>query len=336
MFKNLLRELEKIKREGQVAIPINPDSKGYLDKECPNEDCLFAFKVFGDDWKEKVSDEEVHCPRCGHTAKSDCWWTTEQLKEAGQKAGQHLSGRITKAMKKDARDLRRIQSPNSFIQMSLKVKGNSNTYILPIPAIAELEQERICSNCKTRYAVVGSAFFCPCCGHNSAIETFSDTINNIVKSIKNIEVIREAVSQINKDEAENTCRSLIEKGLLDCVSSFQRFCEVTYTNDPNAKENIPTNAFQKLDSGGNLWTNLIGESYTDWLSVNEFKRLKILFQRRHLLQHTEGIVDQKYLDKSGDISYKLNQRIVTKERDVLELVGYVKKLYEKIKEILSK
>ena len=81
---------------------------------------------------------------------------------------------------------------------------------------------------------------------------------------------------------------------------------------------------------GNLWKELIGESYEDWLVINELNRLIILFQRRHLLQHTQGMIDQKYLDKSGDKAYKLNQRIIIKERDVLELVGYVKKLYEKI------
>ena len=33
------------------------------------------------DWEDKVSDDCVYCPRCGHSAESTQWWTQEQLKE---------------------------------------------------------------------------------------------------------------------------------------------------------------------------------------------------------------------------------------------------------------
>lgn len=332
MFEKLLKELDKLQREGQVSVTINADDKGYLDKECPNEECLYKFKVYEQDWISKVSDEVVFCPKCGHRANSDSWWTTEQLEEAKQNAIRQITGRINKAMEEDARAFNRKQPRNSFIKMSMKVSGNSNAYILPIPALEELEQEITCSECETRYAVIGSGFFCPCCGHNSAEETFNNTVSTIEKTIENIEIVRTAVAAVSKDEAENTCRSLIEKGLLDCVVAFQRFCEVTYSKHPDAKSKIPFNAFQKIDIGEGLWKEIINGSYSDWLSPDEMKRLNILFQRRHLLQHTEGIVDSKYIERSKDDSYQVNQRIITKEKDVLELVKYVKKLTEKIKE----
>ncbi|WP_031445862.1 hypothetical protein [Arenibacter algicola] len=331
MFEKLLKELDKIQKEGKVSVTINADDKGYLDKECPNEECLYRFKVYEEDWVNKVSDEEVFCPKCGHKANSDSWWTSEQLEEANQNAIRQITGRINKAMKDDARAFNRQQSRNSFIKMTMNVSGNSNTYILPIPALEELEQEITCSECETRYAVIGSGFFCPCCGHNSAEETFNNTVSTIEKTIENIEIVRTAVTAVSEDEAENTCRSLIEKGLLDCVVAFQRFCEVTYSKHPYAKSKIPFNAFQKLDVGEALWKEIINESYSDWLSSNELERINILFQRRHLLQHTEGIVDSKYIERSKDESYQVNQRIVTKEKDVMELVKYVKKLKEKIK-----
>ena len=55
------------------------DAKGYLDRQCPNENCLFEFKISMQDWEDKVSDEEVHCPLCGQIAPSDSWYTYEQL-----------------------------------------------------------------------------------------------------------------------------------------------------------------------------------------------------------------------------------------------------------------
>lgn len=64
MFKNLQKELERLERMKQISVPIEPDSEGYLDKECPSEPCLFLFKIRGDDWSNIVRDEEVFCPSC--------------------------------------------------------------------------------------------------------------------------------------------------------------------------------------------------------------------------------------------------------------------------------
>lgn len=147
----------------------------------------------------------------------------------------------------------------------------------------------------------------------------------IENNIKNIPVIRKAVEEISKDEAETSCRSIIEASLGNCVVAFQRFCEVTFiTQSPDTK--LKLNAFQNLKIGGDYWKELLGETYKDWLTPNEFILLNELFQKRHLLSHTEGIVNQKYIDKSGDTTYKVGQRIVIKEKDVLELLKLIKKL----------
>ena len=39
-----------------IPITILSDEKGYLDRECPNKNCLYNFKVLMDDWQNKVSD----------------------------------------------------------------------------------------------------------------------------------------------------------------------------------------------------------------------------------------------------------------------------------------
>ena len=54
--------------------------------------------------------------------------------------------------------------------------------------------------------------------------------------------------------------------------------------------------------------------------------MNMLFQRRHLIEHNNGMVDQKYIDKSGDSSYVIGQRLVVKESDALTLLAIIKKL----------
>jgi uncharacterized Zn finger protein (UPF0148 family) len=330
MFENLLRELKQLD-ETKISIPIETDENGFIDKECPDEECMFVFKVHEEDWKN-FKEESVFCPMCGNESISDNFWTTEQLNKAQKQVTKYIEGKIHKAMKDDAKSFNSRQSKKGFITMSMSVKGHTpQKLIMPIPSQEIFEQKINCENCDSRYSVIGSAFFCPCCGHNSVEQTFNNTINKIESSIKNIPAIRKALNEVSKDQSENTCQTLIEKCLLDSVVAFQRYCDIMYTKHKNTKTKIPFNAFQKLDVGGDLWQEIFNESYKNWLTETEYKRLNILFQRRHLLQHTEGIVDEKYIIKSSDNKYKTGQRIVVKEKDAIELVNYIKILTNHIR-----
>ena len=176
---------------------------------------------------------------CGNESTSDRFWTTEQINNAEKQAGDFVEGKIHKAMKDDARNFNRQQPKGGFISMSMNVKGHTpQKLIMPIPSIEIFEQKRQCEKCQSRYSVIGSAFFCPCCGHNSVEQTFTNTINKIEGAINNIPTIRQALNEISKDQSEDTCQTLIEKCLLDCVVAFQRYCDIIYSKQKAAKEGI--------------------------------------------------------------------------------------------------
>jgi hypothetical protein len=331
LLSKLLEELKQM-NEMKVSVPIKADENGYYDKECPDEECKFVFKVNNEDWKNIFKDESVFCPMCGKESTSNTFWTTEQINNAQKQAGEYIQGKINKAINDDALSFNKRQSKGGFISMSMNVQGHTHQkLIMPIPSREIFEQTIKCEKCQSRYSVIGSAFFCPCCGHNSVEQTFSNTINKIESSIKNIPTIRKALNEISKDQSKNTCQTLIEKCLLDSVVAFQRYCDIMYSKHKNSKPKVPFNAFQKLDVGGKLWNDILDESYENWLTEREYSRLNILFQRRHLLQHTEGIVDEKYIIKSFDEKYKSGQKITVKENDAIELVNYIKKITDKIR-----
>ncbi|WP_245448372.1 hypothetical protein [Neorhizobium sp. T6_25] len=68
MFKNLQDELRRLSAQQTISVPLESDAEGYFDKECPDDNCLFQFKIFEQDWKDIVRDEEVFCPSCRHCA----------------------------------------------------------------------------------------------------------------------------------------------------------------------------------------------------------------------------------------------------------------------------
>lgn len=331
MFDKLIKELENLNHK-QISVPIKADAEGYIDKECPRKECLFPFKVKQDDWKFLFKDEAVYCPMCRYSAPAKSFWTMEQVENAKKQALKFLKGKIGVALKEGLKDFNRMQNRNSFINISLKVTGtHPQLCILPISAIKEFERKIKCDECNANYAVIGSAYFCPCCGNNSVEKTFNESLSKVEIKLKNIPVIKKAIEITSKDEAEITCRSVIETALNDCVVAFQRFCEATYIND-KTNETLSLNVFQRLEDGSKLWKDIFNEGYEDWLTVEEFSRFKTLFQRRHLLSHREGLVDEKYLQRTRDLVYKVDQRIVVKENDVTEILKLIRKIVEKIRE----
>lgn len=329
MFEDLIRELNRI--DGQsVSVSINSDEKGYIDKQCPSEECEFLFKVNKEDWAEKFKDEAVWCPLCRHEAPADQWLTLEQVEHAKAEATAFIQGKINNALHSGAQKFNRQQSRNSFISMSMKVQGRpKRTYIIPVTAAEAMQLEITCEKCDSHFAVIGSAYFCPACGHNSVTRTYADSLRKIRAKKDNVGVVRQAlIESTGKDEAELTCRSLIETCISDGVVAFQKYCEGLYS--PYGK--APFNAFQRLEQGSCLWEKAIQKGYSYWLTTEELSQLNLLYQKRHVLAHNEGIVDAKYINNSTNSSYKEGQRIVVSDKDIDVLLKCLERLGDGLKE----
>jgi ribosomal protein L37E len=207
----------------EIPIRILSDEKGYFDRECPNEDCLYTFKVYMEDWENKVSDEEVHCPMCGHIDTSDKWWTQEQLDGMEEIVSSYALNYIETELDRTFGQLARSTRNNKFLKITYKPGRQTSFINNPIGQREEWETEIQCEKCGTRYSVIGSAFFCPCCGYNSAISAFNDSLDSIRKMIDSLPEMRSLLTtRYNKDSAETMCRGMLEGTIGDMVSAFQR------------------------------------------------------------------------------------------------------------------
>ena len=156
---------------------------------------------------------------------------------------------------------------------------------------------------------------------------FGQALDGILQGLDATNNVRHAIA--NKDTAENTVRTMVEAGLQNAVTAFQRYVEALY----HTVSDVPPrrNAFQNLNRGEDLWRTATGKSYADYLTNGELDNLNIYFQRRHLLAHTQGIVDQDYVSRSGDVTYKIGQRLVVRENEVRRCVDIIKKLADGLK-----
>ena len=325
MFKNLQRELGRLANTSSISVPLESDADGFYDRECPDEKCLFQFKIYGEDWTNVVRDEEVFCPSCRHVAPATSWYTRKQVEEAREYALNSIKAGINSAMRADAAESKRRQQRNSFLSITLEVKGGHNVVLLPIAAADPMRLRTTCESCQCQYSYVGAAFFCPSCGKNSASHTFTQTLATIRTAATLGDALR---ASLGPDEAEVMTRTLLEKAMQDTVMSFQRLCEQLYeaSSGPKARRN----AFQNLDAGSELWAQAIGNSYDQLIDAASLQKLVTYFQQRHLLAHQQGIVDADYIARSRDTSYTVGQRLVIRPNTVLEFAHLIEKLGQQL------
>jgi len=114
--------------------------------------------------------------------------------------------------------------------------------------------------------------------------------------------------------------------MADLVTGFQMVAEYLYTRISGISP--PLNAFQRLEGangGSALWHAATGRSYVDYVGT-DLRHLRTYFQRRHVLAHRNGFIDQVYLDRSADTTYRVGQRLVVRTTDIEDFAHLLEKL----------
>jgi Zn ribbon nucleic-acid-binding protein len=312
-----------LERGVQVRVPIEADADGYLDKECPSDECMAAFKIHEDDWTDLVSDDVAYCPVCRFAADAEQWFTTEQVKYAERVAFAQFARELDRTISTSVRRANARLPKGGLVSIKLDYRPGRHPVLVPVVAAEILEQRSACEVCGCRYAAVGAAFFCPACGHNSALSTFSETIATIRQTI---EVLPKLAELVGREPAAGLGRHLTETSLGKLVTAFERLAEASYNALPDPKKRPGRNAFQRLDDGSRLFVGANGPSYEAILGSADLAALRVQVQRRHVLTHNDGIVDQDYLDRSGDTTYRLGQRVVIQPKSVLRATDLIERL----------
>lgn len=259
--------------------------------------------------------------------------TEEQIEYIKQVGMREVQKALGNAMKDWSYDINRQMPTKGFITMKLTYKASPLPIVMPIDAAALMQQRYTCEKCSCRYATIGAGFFCPACGHNSAGSSFFTSMETVRQSVGKLPEIQDSIERaLGRDTAANTIRQLLESNLVTLVASFQHFAEATFLTLPAAANvKLGRNAFQRLSESSRLWENAIGVGYDKILEKSQWDQLQRVFQQRHILQHQDGVIDAQYIDKTGDTSYALGQRLVVKAEFVVTSCELMKRLAESIK-----
>lgn len=296
----------------QFSVKIEPDEDGWLGRECPQEECLGYFKVTVGTGLS--GNPNCFCPYCGFEEDHDKFWTQAQIEYAKSVVAQEFS----KALLADLKDLEFEHKPKGMfgVGISMKVSGSP----LPLRRYREdtLETEVTCNTCTLRYAVYGAFGYCPDCGNHNSLQILEKTL----------EVVEKQLTLAEELEPELAAR-LIENALEDVVSGFDGFgreaCRV-HAEAATVEAKVEKISFQNLSRAKLSVAEFFEFDLAASLTVEEWLRLERAFQKRHLLAHRSGIVDDQYKRATEDSAAVVGRKIPIDEEEVRDAVGLARRL----------
>jgi hypothetical protein len=299
----------------KISIPT--DGNGLTGRECPVKDCLGYFKVkFGTGLKG--DNIPCVCPYCGHRGHHDTFWTQEQLQYAQSIAMREVSDLMVQELKKMEFN---IPARGAFgIGISMKVEPGLQH---PIRCYREkkLETEVTCSSCTLEYAIYGVFGYCPDCGMHNSFQILE----------KNLELAEKEL-RLAADMRDGDLRThLIGDALENAVSAFDGFgrkAAESHKSLSSHSQKASTLSFQNLTNADGNVRALFGFGLSDGVTADEWKLLVRCFQKRHLLAHRMGVIDEKYVAAVNDPAARVGRKITIESSEVSSLLSAVNKLGE--------
>src|ERR1017187_6564678 len=176
----------------------------------------------------------------------------------------------------------------------------------------KLETEIVCDQCGLRYAIYGVFGWCPDCGVHNSFQILT----------KNLEIAtkRLALAESEADLAE----ALVADALSGIVSGFDGFGRELCTDGDNRA------SFQNLEGGRNRVRQQFGFDMAEAVTEEEWRSACRSFQKRHLLAHRMGVIDEEYVQKACDPSAVVGRKATLAPEEVTALVGVVERIGKRL------
>lgn len=286
-----------------VAAVVISDQQGYFGRACPK--CKSYFRT-------NSPGRATLCPYCGCRANNAAFTTKNQLEFIDKVRESYIAA---------------FQKKES-VAIDLDKIANELPANRPAWAYSEESQQNhfVCPNCKTGYDILGEYAGCPTCGKRNSLQVFE-------RSIADVE------QRFNKADAELKDRQAREvewERLSRCISDFEAMAR----DIQRQLQLLPATPKRKKDIQGISFQNILkaNTSVLDWFGFEMLARfpdddkifLNRMFNRRHVLTHNGGRIDQEYLDNSDDTTVRLNQTIVVRSNEIRRLIPLLRTIAQNL------
>jgi hypothetical protein len=234
---------------------------------------------------------------------------------------------VTGALLKDLKSLEFNHRPRGAFGIGISTKVRGNPTALRHYRESKLETEVVCDRCTLRYTIYGVFGFCPDCGVHNSLQ--------ILK--KNLELVQKLLAVAETQEAP-VAQQLIENALEDCVSAFDGFgretCRV-FSPKAAQPEKAVEIRFQNISVARDRVRQQFSVDFASTTASTDWKAILRSFQKRHLLAHKMGVVDEDYLSATGDLATFLGRKVSISAAEVRDLVDRLSRLGDNLFRLLE-
>lgn len=305
----------------ELVVTFPKDADGFVGRCCPNGNCKKYFKI-DPTTGLSGSDAEIHCPYCGHGERTSAFATQEQIDYGNSLLHRQVLEESVKRLQ--------AMSARAFKSAPFPMWTEIQCDEVPVQHYKEqiLETHVNCNKCALRFAIYGVFGLCPSCTqHNSDV---------ILQA--NLEIIRKTLALAASLTDAEMKSKMIASALTDCVAAFDGFGRETCrafsckaVSPPKAEEI----RFQNLNSARNHVKAQFGVDLSACVSANEWTSLVCAFQKRHLLAHKMGVIDEDYLEKTSQNKSLLGRKVALTHGEVIEIHALIGRVASELFRLLE-
>lgn len=298
----------------EIAFPLPKSPEGRIQRYCPNVDCAPRRFQLGDPTPphELPREADAHlmrrapgtagatCPYCGTDGDDKAFIAPEDLIAAKEYMTWAVHQDASDHMDQIARDFNRKVGKNNFLNISMSVKRNALPK--PNPWREDLLRGLTCSCCGRAYGVYAIALFCPDCGARNVHVHFSREMEIVRKQIA---LSEEAAA---RGDAELAFR-LLGNAHEDVLTALETYLKTIFLFlvkhrqtgemlEKSTKEAMRGNPFQNIERTTLLYASINIDPFK-LLDATDRAMLEQHIEKRHVIGHNLGLIDQRYLQRSS-------------------------------------
>jgi hypothetical protein len=179
--------------------------------------------------------------------------------------------------------------------------------------------------------------YCPRCGRTSARQLFADRIDKLVSDW---ETTDKTVTDRNLRRESWEGMTVTSLSNFEALAKHLRIRLLRLPMTPKRKKKLQELNFQKPFEADQLLVQWFDIGLMEWPGDNanpkrviphsDFPFIRKMVQKRHVLMHNDGLVDDEYLQFSGDTTVRLNERISVGSKEVKRYIGCIQAMAENL------
>lgn len=317
-----------------LPLPRTPDGRVY--RFSPNEAAHPRHFVIGDvaaeisptealsaRMKHEPRTRKTVCPYSGTVADDDAFTHPDDLKAALKVVEHEAAEDIEDALAQMLTDaFKGSSSSKGLISITAKVKRSRSK---PKPRFArqDLMRELVCDHCGRDYGVFAIGLFCPDCGAPNLRLHFAREAVLVDDQVSLAEEIG--------TEKEELAYRLLGNAHEDVLTAFEATLKTLYLYGrmQAGTTSLPKvgNDFQNVEKARKRFNELALNPFAD-LSEPEMMALKLNIQKRHIIGHNLGVVDDKFATHANNA--KVGETVHLVGEDIRQFAAISQKVIDKL------